>query len=404
MKNILIGQSGGPTAVINSSLCGIITEAKKQENIDKIYGMINGIEGFLKDKTMNLDSLTNDELKLLQTTPAAFLGSCRFKLPKDFTNETYRTLFDKFNVLNIGYVLYIGGNDSMDTVDKLSFYANEIDADIKFIGIPKTIDNDLMGTDHTPGFGSAAKFVANTVRNITLDAEVYDKESVTIVEVMGRHAGWLTAASVVARETKSDNPLLIYLPEAEFSMEKFFDDVKNALKINKNVVVCISEGIKDKDGKFICEYEGAAGVDTFGHKNLTGAGKFLENQVKDNLGVKVRSIELNVTQRCASNLLSKNDLEEAFNVGVEGVKTATSGETAKMICMIREGEYNVSYKPVDVSTISNQEKIFPSEWIIEGNDISDEFLKYVLPLIAGEVEVPMDNGMAKYLIRTTSNI
>ena len=219
-KNAIVGQSGGPTAVINSSLAGVITEAKNQLEIDKIYGMVNGIEGFLKDKTIDLGTLNAEELDLLKTTPAAYLGSCRYKLPKDFTDEIYRTLFDKFEKLNIGYVLYIGGNDSMDTVDKLSFYANEIDADIKFIGIPKTIDNDLMGTDHTPGFGSAAKFVANTVRNITLDAEVYDKESVTIVEVMGRHAGWLTAASVIARDKKQDNPLLIYLPEAEFSIEK----------------------------------------------------------------------------------------------------------------------------------------------------------------------------------------
>lgn len=399
MKNILVGQSGGPTAVINSSLCGIINEAKNQENIDKIYGMVNGIEGFLKDKIVELNELSNEDLLLLKTTPAAYLGSCRFKLPKDFTDETYRILFEKFEKLNIGYVLYIGGNDSMDTVDKLSFYANEIGTDIKFIGIPKTIDNDLMGTDHTPGFGSAAKFVANTVKNICYDAEVYDKESVTIVEVMGRHAGWLTGASVIAREKRKDNPLLIYLPESEFALDKFLEDVKSSLEINKNVVVCISEGIKDKDRKFICEYETNVGVDTFGHKNLTGAGKFLENQVKEKLGVKVRSVELNVTQRSASNLLSNTDLEEAYNVGVEGVKSAIDGETAKMICMIRETDYNIIYKPIDVSLISNMEKTFPTEWIINGNNISDDFLDYVLPLVDGEVVVPMENGVAKYLRR-----
>lgn len=399
MKNILVGQSGGPTAVINSSLCGIIDEAKNQENIDKIYGMVNGIEGFLKDKIVELNELSNEDLLLLKTTPAAYLGSCRFKLPKDFTDETYRILFEKFEKLNIGYVLYIGGNDSMDTVDKLSFYASEIGTDIKFIGIPKTIDNDLMGTDHTPGFGSAAKFVANTVKNICYDAEVYDKESVTIVEVMGRHAGWLTGASVIAREKRKDNPLLIYLPESEFALDKFLEDVKSSLEINKNVVACISEGIKDKDGKFICEYETNVGVDTFGHKNLTGAGKFLENQVKEKLGVKVRSVELNVTQRSASNLLSKTDLEEAYNVGVEGVKSAIDGETAKMICMIRETDYNIIYKPIDVSLISNMEKTFPTEWIINGNNISDNFLDYVLPLVDGEVVVPMENGVAKYLRR-----
>ena len=399
MKNLLVGQSGGPTAVINSSLCGIINEAKSQNKIDKVYGMVNGIEGFLKDNILDLGNLTVDELNLLKTTPAAFLGSCRYKLPKDFTDETYRALFEKFEKLSIGYVLYIGGNDSMDTVDKLSTYANGVGADIKFIGVPKTIDNDLMGTDHTPGFGSAAKFVANTVRNIVYDAEVYDKESVTIVEIMGRHAGWLTAASVIAREKNNDNPLLIYLPESDFCLTKFFDDIKNALKINKNVVVCVSEGIKDKDGKFICEYAAEVGVDTFGHKNLTGCGKFLENQVKNKLGVKVRSIELNVTQRCASNLLSKTDLEEAYRVGVEGVKVAISDETAKMICMIREGEYEIVYKPVDVNMISNMEKTFPNEWIKNGNDISEEFFTYVFPLIDGEVEVPMENGMSKYLRR-----
>lgn len=399
MKNILVGQSGGPTAVINSSLCGIISEAKKHNEIDKIYGMVNGIEGFLKDKTVDLDLLDEDELKLLKTTPGAYLGSCRFKLPKDFTDETYVSLFDKFNKLNIGYVLYIGGNDSMDTVDKLSFYANEIGTDIKFIGVPKTIDNDLTGTDHTPGFGSAAKFVANTIRNITLDAEVYDKPSVTIVEVMGRHAGWLTASSVLARRYEKDNPLLIYLPEADFSMDKFFDDVKKSLELNKNLVICVSEGIKDKGGKFICEYASEAGTDTFGHKNLTGCGKFLENQVKEKLGVKVRSIELNVTQRCCSTLVSKTDLNEAFDVGKEGVKAVLSGETAKMICMIREKEYEISYSWADVTSISNEEKTFPPEWILNGNDIHNEFLAYVVPLIEGEVEVPMEKGMAKYLIR-----
>ena len=399
MKNLLVGQSGGPTAVINSSLCGIINEVKAQNQIDKVYGMVNGIEGFLKDNIVDLNMLTNEELELLKTTPAAYLGSCRYKLPKDFTDETYKILFDKFQSQNIGYVLYIGGNDSMDTVDKLSTYANEIGQDIKFIGVPKTIDNDLMGTDHTPGFGSAAKFVANTVRNIAYDAEVYDKESVTIVEIMGRHAGWLTAASVIAREKCNDNPLLIYLPESDFSLTKFFDDIKNALNINKNVVVCVSEGIKDNEGRFICEYASKAGVDTFGHKNLTGCGKFLENQIKDNLGVKVRSVELNVTQRCASNLLSKTDLEEAYRVGAEGVKRAILGDTAKMICMIREDDYEIVYKPVDVSIISNMEKVFPGEWIKNGNDIKEDFLTYVVPLIEGEVEVPMENGMSKYLRR-----
>ena len=399
MKNILIGQSGGPTAVINSSLCGVITEAKLHSEIGEIYGMINGIEGFLKDKYIDLRKLTDDDLGLLKVTPAAYLVSCRFKLPKDFNDDTYKTLFEKFEKLNIGYVLYNGGNDSMDTADKLSKYASIVKSDIKFVGIPKTIDNDLMGTDHTPGFPSAAKFVANTVRNIMLDAEVYDKPSVTIVEIMGRHAGWLTASSVLARRNKNDNPTLIYLPESDFSMDKFFDDVKSALEVHKNLIICVSEGIKDSTGKFICEYASEAGVDTFGHKNLTGCGKFLENEIKDKLGVKVRSVELNVVQRCASDLLSKTDVDEAFEVGREGVKTALAGKTAKMVCIIRESQYNVSYRAVDVSEISNREKIFPKEWIINGNDISDEFFAYILPLISGEVDITYENGMAKYLTR-----
>jgi len=398
-RNILVGQSGGPTAVINSSLAGVITEAKKHDEIGEIYGMVNGIEGFLKDKFVDLRDLSDEELELLKITPAAYLGSCRFKLPKDFSDDTYKILFEKLEKLNIGYVLYNGGNDSMDTADKLSKYAKMVDSDIKFIGIPKTIDNDLVGTDHTPGFASAAKFVANTVRNITLDAEVYDKSSVTIIEIMGRHAGWLTAASVLARRFKEDNPVLIYLPEAPFSMDEFFRDIKEALNKRKNIVVCVSEGIKDSEGKFICEYEGEAGVDNFGHKNLTGCGKFLENEVKEKLGVKVRSVEFNVVQRCASSLISKADLEEAFLVGSYGVKAALNGETAKMICIIRDEEYKVSYKAVDVSEISNKEKTFPGEWIIDGKDIDDKFLTYILPLVSGEVNITYENGMAKYLIR-----
>lgn len=399
MKNLLVGQSGGPTAVINSSLAGVICESKKCDKIEKVYGMINGIEGFLNGKFADLTLLNDSEVELLKTTPAAYLGSCRFKLPQDFNDGIYKTLFERFNELDIGYVLYNGGNDSMDTVDKLSKYAEIIGSEICFIGIPKTIDNDLMGTDHTPGFGSAAKFVANTVRDITLDAEVYDKPSVTIVEVMGRHAGWLTAASVAARRFCGDNPVLVYLPENVFSIDKFFEDLKYVLGIRKNVVVCVSEGIKDEGGKFICEYAFEAGTDTFGHKNLTGCGKFLENEVKNKLGVKARSVELNVVQRCASSLLSRTDVDEAFLVGANGVKAIINNETAKMICIVRDSEYEVSYVPVDVSEISNREKSFPVSWTVNGNDISEEFLKYILPLISGSVEIPQENGMMKYLIR-----
>lgn len=298
-KNIIVGQSGGPTAVINGSLYGAVTESLRQtEHIDRIYGMINGIDGFLHDRYMDMRSLSETELELLKTTPGAFLGSCRYKLPEDLSDPVYPELFDKLNEKNIGYFLYIGGNDSMDTVSKLSRYAASIGSDIRFIGVPKTIDNDLVETDHTPGFGSAAKYVATVVREIAADANVYDnKQSVTIVEIMGRHAGWLTAASVLARKFEGDNPLLIYLPETAFDQEAFIEKLKKCLKTTSNVTVCISEGIHDAEGTFICEYASDVGTDTFGHKMLTGSGKYLENLVKDRIGVKVRSVELNVCQR-----------------------------------------------------------------------------------------------------------
>ncbi len=397
MKNIIVGQSGGPTAVINASLAGVICEAKKHAEIGKVYGMQNGIEGFLKDRFVELGFMSDKDLELLKVTPSAYLGSCRYKLPKELDDEVYKRLFEKFDDLDIGYVLYNGGNDSMDTVDKLSRYAKVIGSDIKFIGIPKTIDNDLVGTDHTPGFGSAAKFVANTVRSIILDAEVYDRPSVTIVEIMGRNSGWLTATSVVARRYKWDNPVLIYLPEVAFSVDKFFEDVKRGLEKTRNLVICVSEGIKDSSGKFICEYEQKAGVDNFGHKNLTGCGKFLEGVIKDSLGIKARSVEFNIVQRCATSLISKVDLNEAFCVGAEGVKAALNGKTAKMICIIRDEDYSVRYTAVDVNEISNKEKTFPVKWIVDDNDIDEQFLKYILPLISGEVNVPYKNGMAESL-------
>ena len=292
-KNLLVGQSGGPTAVINGSLYGVVSEGlKKTDEIGHVYGMVNGIEGFLNDNYMDMKSLEEtNELELLRTTPGAFLGSCRYKLPEELDNEVYPTLFQKFEALDIGYFFYIGGNDSMDTVSKLSRYAEKVDSSIRFIGVPKTIDNDLVETDHTPGFGSAAKYVATTVREIATDASVYDnKKSVTIVEIMGRHAGWLTAASVLARKFEGDNPVLIYLPEVAFDQDAFVAKVEEALKTTPNLVVCISEGINDGKGTFICEFASEVGTDNFGHKMLTGSGKYLENLVKAKLGVKVRSI------------------------------------------------------------------------------------------------------------------
>mgnify|MGYP003272727174 FL=1 len=404
-KNIIVGQSGGPTAVINGSLYGVVAEGLKHpDRIGRVYGMINGIEGFLQGHMMDIGALDQtNELEMVRTTPGAYLGSCRYKLPESLEDAVYPQLFQKFEELGIGYFFYIGGNDSMDTVSKLSRYAQTIGSDIRFIGVPKTIDNDLVETDHTPGYGSAAKYVATVVREISADATVYDnKQSVTIVEIMGRHAGWLTAASILARKFEGDNPVLIYVPEVAFDQEAFIAKVTESLKHTPNLVVCISEGIHDKDGTFICEYSSEVGTDTFGHKMLTGSGKYLENLVKERLGVKVRSIELNVCQRCSCAHLSRVDLDESENAGIFAVLSALAGETGKMINFIRNKSvpYELSYGTADVNIICNQEKTVPLEWIIaDGSDISNEFIDYVRPLTQGFVELPTKNGIPLFAYR-----
>lgn len=404
-KNIIVGQSGGPTAVINGSLYGVVAEGLKHpDRIGRVYGMINGIEGFLQGHMMDIGSLDQtNELEMVRTTPGAYLGSCRYKLPESLEDAVSPQLFQKFEELGIGYFFYIGGNDSMDTVSKLSRYAQTIGSDIRFIGVPKTIDNDLVETDHTPGYGSAAKYVATVVREISADATVYDnKQSVTIVEIMGRHAGWLTAASILARKFEGDNPVLIYVPEVAFDQEAFIAKVTESLKHTPNLVVCISEGIHDEDGTFICEYSSEVGTDTFGHKMLTGSGKYLENLVKERLGVKVRSIELNVCQRCSCAHLSRVDLDESENAGIFAVLSALAGETGKMINFIRNKSvpYELSYGTADVNIICNQEKTVPLEWIIaDGSDISNEFIDYVRPLTQGFVELPTKNGIPLFAYR-----
>lgn len=403
-KNILVGQSGGPTAVINGSLYGVICEgARHSDAVGCVYGMINGIEGFLADSYMNLsETLSDDDLELLRLTPAAYLGSCRFKLPENLSDSFYRVLFEKLERLDIGYFFYIGGNDSMDTVSKLSRYAAQIKSPIRFIGIPKTIDNDLVLTDHTPGYGSAARYVAASIREIALDASVYQQKSVTIVEIMGRHAGWLTAASVLARKFKGDNPVLIYLPEVAFSPDAFIEKVKEKLTKTSNLVVCISEGINDGNGTFVCELASDVGTDTFGHKMLTGSGKYLENLVKEKLGIKVRSVELNVCQRCSSSCLSATDLDEAAASGRFAVSAALNGETGKMINFIRKSDdpYILEFGTADVNEICNKEKAVPEEWITkDGSDIGDEFIAYARPLIQGSVEVPMKDGLPYFAFR-----
>ncbi len=404
-KNILIGQSGGPTAVINGSLYGVVRQAlnHKGEEIGHVYGMINGIEGFLKDRYMDMETdISDEEFDALKTTPGAYLGSCRFKLPSDLGDPVYARLFEKFHKLDIGYIFYIGGNDSMDTVSKLSRCARAHNSDIRIMGIPKTIDNDLVCTDHTPGFGSAARFVATSVREIGIDAAIYDTNSVTIVEIMGRHAGWLTGAAALARKFKNDNPVFIYLPEVAFDTEAFIRNIREALEARTNIVVCVSEGIHDAQGRFICEYEGAAGTDNFGHKMLAGCGKYLENLIRIRLGIKVRSVELNVSQRCSSIRQSATDLGEAIEAGSYSVEAALRGETGKMTAFKRTGSkpYSMECELVDVDQVCNKEKKVPLEWIInDGTDVSEEFVQYVLPLIQGGVRLPEKNGIPVFAYR-----
>lgn len=407
VKNLIVGQSGGPTAVINSSLYGVVSEGLAHpDQIGHVYGMVNGIEGFLNGTVLDLsEALPGEKLEYLKHTPGAYLGSCRYKLPESLEDPVYPALFKKFQEMNIGWFFYIGGNDSMDTVSKLSRYAAQIGSDIRVLGEPKTIDNDLVHTDHTPGYGSAAKYVASTVREIILDANVYKKKSVTIVEIMGRHAGWLTASAALARKYEGDNPLFIYLPETAFDVEKFLSDVEKALDKNCNVVACVSEGIHDAAGTFICEYDNSVGTDSFGHKMLAGCGKYLENLVRSRLGVKARSVELNVSQRCSASLISATDQQEAVAAGVFGVQAALKGETGKMISFVRtaakDGTYGMTCGLEDVNDICNAEKPVPAEWITpDCNDVTEDFIRYAAPLIQGKVDVPYgEDGLPAFVYR-----
>lgn len=401
-RNCMVAQSGGPTVAINASLAGVISGVTKSGQYDTVYGSINGILGILHDNIMNLSELVKkqpDALSTLTHTPAMYLGSCRFKLP-DFLDDdsAYIYIFQQFEALNIKAFFYIGGNDSMDTVLKLSNYAKKIGSDIRIIGIPKTIDNDLMETDHTPGFGSAAKYIASSILEIAHDTFIYAVKSVTIVEIMGRDAGWLTAASALARNEYSTAPHLIYLPEVAFDKDAFLRDVKKLLETTNNVIVAISEGIHDAGGNYISASESS--TDTFGHSQLSGAGKCLEYMIKENIHVKVRSIEVNVLQRCASHLSSKTDLDESFLLGEKAVACAEEGLTASMVTLKRTSNtpYQVSYGHARIESIANEAKSVPTEWISEaGNDIKKPLLDYLRPLIQGEVPVTYKNGLPVYM-------
>jgi 6-phosphofructokinase 1 len=393
--NIAVAQSGGPTSAINSSLLGVIKEALKFPEISKIYGAVNGIEGIIKNNLVDLSAVAKDkDISLLRQTPATALGSCRYKLPEfSKDKEVYKTITERFNQYDIKAFFYIGGNDSMDTVYKLSTYFAENNIDIKVIGIPKTIDNDLCVTDHTPGFGSAAKFVATTIKEIARDNAVYDLSSVIIVEIMGRHAGWLAASSAVLHADNEVAPHLVYLPECKFSLDKFLDDVRKQLTLHKSVIVAVSEGINVSDAD---SGRSNIAVDAFGHTALSGVGKFLEKAVKTAIGCKVRSVELNVLQRCSSHISSLTDIDEAERIGAAAVLEAIKGESGKMMAFKRvsDAPYEVSIISADAKLVANSEKFFPSQWINEEeNNIKDEALSYFLPLIMGEQEIKTKNGL-----------
>lgn len=397
--NLLVGQSGGPTAVINGSLYGVVSEGLANPEIDNVIGMINGIEGFLADHTMDMAPLKeNGELECIRTTPGSYLGSCRYKLPEDLSDPVYPELFQKFTEKEISYFFYIGGNDSMDTVDKLNTYAKAIGKDVKIVGIPKTIDNDLCITDHTPGYGSAAKYVASTLLEIGHDTSIYPINSVTIVEIMGRDAGWLTGASVLARNKYNHAPHLIYLPEVAFDEAQFIEDVKEAINKYNNVVIAVSEGIKNAEGKYISAT--SAVEDTFGHSQLSGTGKCLEYIIKQNLQVKVRSVEINILQRCAAHMSSITDIGEAFRLGRHAVETALEGKSGVMVTAIRKANepYSVKMGDTDVKNVAGLVKHVPREWINErGNDVTQDFVDYAYPLILGEPVVKYERGIPDYL-------
>ncbi len=402
--NAVVGQSGGPTAAINATLSGVIRgalRAKSEGYIETLYGMHNGIEGFLREDLVDLTARFEGgrELDILEQTPAAALGSCRKKMrsPAD-DPETYTKIFEIFQKYNIRYFFYIGGNDSMDTVSKLSAYAKEHDYEIRVVGVPKTIDNDLMATDHTPGFGSAAKYVATTVKEIMRDVSVYTIKAVTIVEIMGRDAGWLTASAALPVISGGRAPDLIYLPERTFDLDKFIESIKAALDKHPDVLVAVSEGIRYADGTYVGASKST--VDAFGHVQLSGAGKALEWVVKEKIGCKVRSIELNLPQRAAGHLLSRTDIMESIGVGKGAVNVALRGRTGVMMTIDRlEGDdYSSSVGCADISSIANAVRGVPDEYITESADgITEKGIAYLAPLIDGEIEVVYEKGMPKHI-------
>ena len=407
MKNIIVGQSGGPTAVINSSIAGVYKKAKEL-GVEHVYGMIHGIEGFLEEKIIDLDDYLNNEenFELLKRTPSAFLGSCRYKLPKVQDNESvYEKIFDILDKYEIDALFYTGGNDSMDTIKMLSDYAKEHNKPQLFIGVPKTIDNDLPITDHCPGYGSSCKYIATSLKEIIRDNASFGakKPTICIVEIMGRHAGWLTAAAALAKDDTCEGVDAIYLPEIDFNLDKFLSLVKKLAETKSSVVIAVSEGIKTCDGKFVCELGSEdRSVDAFGHKQLSGCASTLAQIVASETKLKTRAIEFSTLQRAASHVASLTDINEAVMVGERAVMEANNGKTGMMVIINRDSDnpYKSSSDIYDIHDIANVEKKVPIEWIdTDNNMLNDKFLNYCKPLIQGELLPIYENGLPKHLIR-----
>ena len=389
--NVLVGQSGGPTAVINSSLAGVIQAAKKY-GAEKVYGMHYGIEGFLNEDIIDLDDYItcHADISLLKRTPASFLGSCRYKLPPIEGNEdVYDKMFDIMEKYNIQYFLYIGGNDSMDTIGKLADYGQRVGSDIRFMGVPKTIDNDLMVTDHTPGYGSAAKYIGVVMKEIIRDATVYGTKYVTVVEIMGRNAGWLTAAAALAKSDDCEGVDMICLPEVPFNVDHFVEKVRVMQEKKPSIVIAVSEGVKLEDGRYVCELaDDVHAVDAFGHKALTGTARYLANVVARNLDTKTRCIELSTLQRCAGHLTSRTDITEAYQVGGAAAKAAFEGVTGQMVALkrISNSPYQCTTELHPISEVANLEKKVPLSWMNENHtQMTEDFLAYARPLIQAEL-------------------
>ena len=402
--NLLVGQSGGPTAVINASLAGVF-ESAKAFGAQRVYGMQYGIEGLLEERIVDLDDQLSDKMaiELLKRTPSSFLGSCRHKLPDPAVNEApYQKLFSLFAQYGIGAVLYIGGNDSMDTIAKLAAYGAEKGSEIRFIGVPKTIDNDLMGTDHTPGYGSAAKYIATILKEVICDASVYDLRSVTVAEIMGRHTGWLAAAASLAAGSDCSGPDILLLPERAFDEAAFLQKVAKLAAERRSVIIAASEGVKNKDGVFLCDLVSTAGqLDAFGHKAiLSGTSRYLADLIRVKLGCKTRAIEFSTLQRCASHLASRTDITEAYQVGGAAVEAAYNGQTGVMAGIQRLSDlpYRTRTCTVPVAAVANREKKVPESWITpDGLHVTADFERYARPLIQAELTPIYINGTPQHI-------